>query len=108
MKGPSLVKRVPNFAESALMRLKVRFTVFLNCWAFFGLSAAAQTEITPAAQVQLQESPTRQRPGEYPDYLFREHFPAPVTETSEDFQENTCSATGWARAPNLTVWESNR
>jgi porin len=27
------------------------------------------------------------RPGEYPNYLFREHFPSPVIETSDDFRE---------------------
>jgi porin len=27
------------------------------------------------------------RPGEYPDYLFSEHFPAPVIETSEEFRD---------------------
>jgi porin len=31
--------------------------------------------------------PARQRPGEYPDYLFREPHPAPVVETSEEFRE---------------------
>jgi porin len=69
------------------MRLNVRFTASSICWVVFAISAAAQTEINLAAQGQLQESPTRQRPGEYPDYLFREHFPAPVSITSEDFQE---------------------
>jgi porin len=68
------------------MRLKVRFTVCAVSWTVFALSAAAQSEIAPAARAD-QESPTRQRPGEYPDYLFREHFPAPVISTSEDFEE---------------------
>jgi porin len=29
----------------------------------------------------------RLRPGEYPDYLFQERFPAPVAETSDDFRK---------------------
>jgi porin len=33
------------------------------------------------------ERPTRQRPGEFPHYLFRESRPAPIGETSEDFRE---------------------
>jgi porin len=37
--------------------------------------------------VEFQLRPTRQRPGEYPDHLFREPHPAPSAETSEDFQE---------------------
>jgi porin len=40
------------------------------------------------APVELLERPVRLRPGEYPDYLFREPHPAPVAATSEDFREN--------------------
>jgi porin len=39
------------------------------------------------AQVDTPERPAHQRPGEYPDYLFREPHPAPVVETSEEFRE---------------------
>jgi hypothetical protein len=41
----------------------------------------------PPTQVDLQERPARQRPGEYPEYMFREPHPAPVAETSEEFRE---------------------
>src|SRR5262249_31244416 len=37
--------------------------------------------------VELPERPVRLRPGEYPDHLFREPFPAPKIETSEGFRE---------------------
>jgi porin len=37
--------------------------------------------------VGLPERPARLRPGEYPDYLFREPHPAPVIETSAEFRE---------------------
>jgi porin len=47
----------------------------------------AQTETSPPAQVEPPERPARQRPGEHPDYLFREPHPAPVIETSEEFRE---------------------
>src|SRR5262249_40971189 len=56
------------------------------CWAFIGLSAAAQSESTPVGQVEPLQRP-RPRPGEYPDSLFREPHPAPVIETSQDFHE---------------------
>jgi porin len=69
------------------MRPEVRVGASAVCWAVFVLSAAAQSETSTVAQAEPLERPTRLRPGEYPDYLFREHFPAPVTETSEDFQE---------------------
>ena len=39
------------------------------------------------APVEPLERPARQRPGEYPDYLFREPHPAPVAATSGDFRE---------------------
>jgi len=39
------------------------------------------------APVELPERPARLRPGEYPDYLFREPHPAPVAATSGDFRE---------------------
>jgi porin len=35
--------------------------------------------------VELPQRSGRLRPGEYPDYLFREPHPAPVLETNEDF-----------------------
>jgi porin len=69
------------------MRPEVRVGACAVCWAVFALSAAAQSETTTVAQAEPLERPTRLRPGEYPDYLFREHFPAPVIENSEDFQE---------------------
>jgi porin len=69
------------------MRPEVRLGVCAACWAVFALSAAAQSESIPGPQADLLQRPARLRPGEYPDYLFREHFPAPVIETSKDFQE---------------------
>jgi porin len=69
------------------MRPVVRLGVCLVCWTFFALSAAAQSEVTPPAPTGLAERPARGRPGEYPDYLFREPHPSPITETSEDFRE---------------------
>jgi len=66
------------------MRPEVRLGVCAVCWAVFAVSAAAQSEATPAAQVELPERPARLRPGEYPDYLFREPFPVPGVETGED------------------------
>jgi porin len=69
------------------MRPNVQLGACAVCWAVLAVSAAAQSETIPAAQVALPERPARQRPGEYPAYLFSEHFPAPVTETSDDFQQ---------------------
>jgi porin len=69
------------------MRPEVRVGACAVCWAVFPLSAGAQSETTTVAQAEPLGRPARLRPGEYPDYLFREHFPAPVIETSEDFQE---------------------
>jgi porin len=56
-------------------------------WAGTASFSAAQSETTSPAQIDQQVSAARQRPGEYPDYLFRESRPAPVAETSEDFRE---------------------
>jgi porin len=47
----------------------------------------AQSETIPEAQGEPPERSARQRPGEYPDHLFREPHPAPTVETSEDFGE---------------------
>jgi porin len=69
------------------MRLEVRLGVCAISWAVLALSAAAQSETNPAAPVEPLERSARLRPGEYPDYLFREHFPAPVIESSEEFRE---------------------
>jgi porin len=60
------------------------FTVF---WTAFCGFAGAQTESTALAQVEQQGSVSRQRPGEYPDYLFRESRPSPDGETSDDFRD---------------------
>jgi carbohydrate-selective porin OprB len=69
------------------MRPKVRLGAFAVCWAVFAAGAAAQSETIPPAEGDLPQRPVRQRPGEYPAYLFSEHFPAPLTETSDDFQQ---------------------
>src|SRR5262249_31993193 len=69
------------------MRPGARLCACAVCWAVFALFTAAQSETTPVAPVELPERPVRLRPGEYPDYLFREPYPAPVAATSEDFRE---------------------
>jgi porin len=69
------------------MRPEVRLGVSAICWAAFALAATAQSETNPATPVEPLEQPARLRPGEFPDYLFREHFPAPAIESSEDFRE---------------------
>jgi porin len=66
------------------MRPNVRLGACAVCCALFAAPAAAQSE-TPREGELLE--PARQRPGEYPAYLFSEHFPAPLTETSGDFQQ---------------------
>jgi porin len=68
------------------MRSGVQLAVGALFWAVLVPAALAQTETNPPAQVEPPR-PTRQRPGEYPDYLFREPHPAPVHETSEEFRE---------------------
>jgi hypothetical protein len=68
------------------MRPKVRLGACAVCWAVFAVLAPAQSETT-APLVELPDRAVRQRPGEYPDYLFREPHPAPNVETSEDFRE---------------------
>ena len=69
------------------MRPGVRLGASAVCWAVVALSAVAQSGSTPAAPVETPDRPASLRPGEYPDYLFREPLPAPVIETSEDFRE---------------------
>jgi porin len=68
------------------MRSAVLLAVSALGWAVLAPDAIAQSETNPPAQVESPERPARQRPGEYPDYLFREPHPAPVAETSEDFR----------------------
>jgi carbohydrate-selective porin OprB len=69
------------------MRLGVRLGACAAAWAALALAALAQSETTTEAQGEPPERSARQRPGEYPDYLFREPHPAPVAETSDDFRE---------------------
>jgi hypothetical protein len=69
------------------MTPEVRLGVCAVCWAVFAVSAAAQSDTIPVAQVEPLERPARLRPGEYPEHLFHEPFPAPVVETSEEFRE---------------------
>jgi porin len=69
------------------MRSEVQLAVCAVCWAVLSPYAIAQSETNPLAQVEPPERPARQRPGEYPDYLFREPHPAPTVETSEEFRE---------------------
>src|SRR5262245_18309428 len=69
------------------MRPNVRLGACAVCWSIFAVSAAAQSETSTPAPVETPERPARPRPGEYPDYLFREPHPAPTVETSEEFRE---------------------
>jgi hypothetical protein len=69
------------------MRPKVPFAMCAVCCAVFAHSAPAQSEPTPVAQIEQPEPLARLRPGEYPNYLFREPYPAPLVETSEAFRE---------------------
>jgi porin len=69
------------------MRPAARLGACALCWAVSAFSATAQSDAPPAAQVERPERPVRLRPGEYPDYLFREPHPAPVVESSEDFRD---------------------
>jgi porin len=69
------------------MKSGVQLGVCALCWTVFAQYAIAQSETNPPAPVEPLEYPARQRPGEYPDYLFREPLPAPNVETSEEFRE---------------------
>jgi porin len=69
------------------MRSAVLLAVCALGWAVLARDAIAQSETNSPAQVEPPERPARQRPGEYPDYLFGEPHPAPVTETGEEFRE---------------------
>src|SRR6516162_10316609 len=73
--------------ESHSMRTEILLAVCALGWPGLAPCAMAQTETNPRAQVEPPERPARQRPGEYPDYLFHEGRPAPTTETSEEFRE---------------------
>jgi porin len=69
------------------MRPELRLALCAVCWAVLTSYSVAQSETEPSAQVEPPERSARQRPGEYPDYLFREPHPAPTVETSEEFRE---------------------
>jgi porin len=69
------------------MRSEVLLAVCALSWAVLAPYAIAQSATNPPAQVEPPERPARQRPGEYPDYLFGEPHPAPVAETSEELRE---------------------
>jgi porin len=69
------------------MRSEVVLALCALCWAVVAPCAIAPSETNPPAQVEPPERPARQRPGEYPDYLFQEPHPAPTVETGEDFRE---------------------
>jgi porin len=69
------------------MRSQVLLAVCALGWAACAPHAIAQSETNPPAQVEPPGRPARPRPGEYPDYLFREPHPAPTVETSEEFRE---------------------
>jgi porin len=69
------------------MRSGVLLAVCALGWAVLAPYATAQSDTSPPARVEPPERPARQRPGEYPDYLFREPRPAPVAETSEEFRD---------------------
>jgi porin len=73
------------------------------CWAVFVVSAAAQPETAPPTQAETPARPSRQRPGEYPDYLFREPHPAPIVEASDDFRDKYLSGDWWGARPQLAA-----
>ncbi|HEX4592478.1 MAG TPA: carbohydrate porin [Gemmataceae bacterium] len=64
---------------------EIRFGASAICWVVFAVAAVAQSESTATPQVEPPDVPARSRPGEYPEYLFREPFPAPVHEAGEDY-----------------------
>jgi hypothetical protein len=69
------------------MRSQVLLALCALAWAVLAPHAIAQSETNPPAQVQPLDRPARQRPGEYPEYLFHEPHPAPTIDTSEGFRE---------------------
>jgi porin len=69
------------------MRLGVRLGIFAAVWAVFGTITLAQSELAATTASEPLERLAPLRPGEYPNYLFREPFPAPVVDSSEDFRE---------------------
>jgi porin len=66
---------------------RIRFGLCAVCCAISTLSAAAQSDTGPATELEPRERSARLRPGEYPEYLFREPRPTPVSEAPEDFRE---------------------
>jgi porin len=69
------------------MKPTVLLAACAACWAVCCDFSVAQSETAPPTQSEQQGSIARQRPGEYPDYLFRESRPAPVGETSDEFRD---------------------
>ena len=57
------------------MRSQVRLGVCALCWTVLAQYASAQSETNPPAKVEPPERTARQRPGEYPEYLFRGPLP---------------------------------
>src|SRR5262245_39525010 len=69
------------------MKPKARIGACAALWAIVALSAAAQTETAPTVPVEVPDRPARSRPGEYPEHLFHEPFPAAVVSTGEEFRD---------------------
>jgi len=69
------------------MRAELQLGVCALCWAVFAQYAIAQSETNSLAQVEPVDPPAHELPGEYPEHLFREPYPPPVAETSEDFRQ---------------------
>jgi porin len=69
------------------MSSQIRLGVCALCWAVLARCAGAQSESNPPERVEPPERPARQRPGEYPEYLFRGPLPAPAVETPDEFRE---------------------
>jgi porin len=65
----------------------VKLAVCTLCWAVFAQCTIAQSESTGLREGEALERPARQRPGEYPEYLFSEPHPAPTALTSENFRD---------------------
>jgi len=69
------------------MRAELQLGVCALCRAVFAQYAIAQSETNSLAQVEPVDPPAHELPGEYPEHLFREPYPPPVAETSEDFRQ---------------------
>jgi porin len=85
------------------MRSQVLVAVCALGWAVLARDAIAQSGTNVSAQVEPPEPTARQRPGEYPDYLFHEPHPAPVLETGEEFRQKYLFGDWWGERSQLAA-----